>query len=67
MKPKRPAGPKLGELLETRGRLNREVLVEALRHQRASGGRIGTCLVELGKIGEAVIIAARTRTPASFS
>jgi hypothetical protein len=28
------------------------VLIDALRHQRASGGRIGTCLVELEKISE---------------
>ena len=52
MKPKRPAGPRLGELLATRGRLEREALVEVLRHQRASGGRLGTCLVELEKISE---------------
>jgi hypothetical protein len=39
MKPNRPAGPRLGELLETRGHLKREVLIDTLRHQRASGGR----------------------------
>ncbi len=52
MKPNRPAGPRLGELLETRGRMQRDILFEALRKQRSSGGRIGTCLVELEMVTE---------------
>jgi hypothetical protein len=52
MKPTRSTGPKLGELLEARGRLDRESLFRAMRHQRAAGGRIGTCLLELELVAE---------------
>jgi hypothetical protein len=52
MKPPRATGPKLGELLEARGRIDRETLFRAIRHQRASGGRIGTCLLELDLVTE---------------
>lgn len=51
-KPTRPAVPKLGELLETRGQLDREGLFRAMRHQRAHGGRLGTSLLELGLVSE---------------
>jgi hypothetical protein len=52
MRPTKRSGPKLGDLLEARGRLTRDVLFRALRHQRAHGGRIGTCLLEVGEISE---------------
>ena len=52
MKPPRITGPKLGELLEARGRIDREALFKAMRHQRAAGGRIGTCLLELDLVAE---------------
>jgi hypothetical protein len=52
MKPTRPAAPKLGELLETRGKLDREGLFRAMRQQRAAGGRLGTALIELELVSE---------------
>jgi hypothetical protein len=52
MTPTRSPGPKLGEMLEARGRLDREAIFRAMRHQRAAGGRIGTCLLELEMVAE---------------
>jgi len=49
---RRDSGPMLGELLATRGKLDREALFRALRHQRAHGGRLSTCLLELGAVSE---------------
>jgi hypothetical protein len=49
---KRKTGPKLGELLEKRGRIDRDELFRALRHQRAHGGRFATCLLELELVEE---------------
>lgn len=43
---------KLGELLASRGKLDREVLLRALRAQRGSGGRLGTVLLELDAVRE---------------
>ena len=43
-----PPAVKLGELLVDSGVITREQLSHALTHQRQYGGRLGTCLVELG-------------------
>jgi len=52
MRTKRQTGPKLGELLAARGKLDRDALLQALRLQRTSGGRLGTCLLELDAVSE---------------
>jgi hypothetical protein len=46
---------KLGELLVDSGVISREQLSSALSHQRQYGGRLGTCLVELGIIDEKTV------------
>jgi hypothetical protein len=46
---------KLGELLVDSGTITREQLSSALSHQRQYGGRLGTCLVELGIIDEKTV------------
>ena len=43
---------KLGELLASRGKLDREVLLRALRAQRSVGGRLGTLLLEIDAVAE---------------
>ncbi|HEX6836708.1 MAG TPA: hypothetical protein VF334_09055 [Polyangia bacterium] len=46
---------KLGELLVDSGTITREQLSNALQHQRQYGGRLGTCLVELGIVDEKTV------------
>lgn len=46
---------KLGELLVDSGTITREQLSSALTHQRQYGGRLGTCLVELGIVDEKTV------------
>lgn len=46
---------KLGELLVDSGTITREQLSSALQHQRQYGGRLGTCLVELGIVDEKTV------------
>jgi hypothetical protein len=43
---------KLGELLVEKEWLTREQLHQALKHQQVFGGRLGTCLLELGLLPE---------------
>jgi len=50
-----PPAMKLGELLVDSGTITREQLSSALQHQRQYGGRLGTCLVELGIIDEKTV------------
>jgi hypothetical protein len=50
-----PPAVKLGELLVDSGVISREQLSEALSHQRQHGGRLGTCLVELGVVDEKTV------------
>lgn len=52
MTSRRDSRQKLGEMLAARGKLDRAVLLDALRLQRAHGGRLGTCLLELGAVRE---------------
>lgn len=54
---RREQAAKLGELLATRGKLDREVLLRALRHQRSAGGRLGTCLLEIDAVVEDDLLA----------
>ncbi|MCM2269130.1 MAG: hypothetical protein NDJ75_03435, partial [Thermoanaerobaculia bacterium] len=54
---RREQAAKLGELLAARGKLDREVLLRALRHQRSAGGRLGTCLLEIEAVGEDDLLA----------
>jgi len=55
---RRDPAAKLGELLAARGKLDREALLRALRHQRTAGGRIGTCLLEVDAAAEDDLLAA---------
>jgi len=50
-----PPAVKLGELLVDSGVITREQLSHALTHQRQYGGRLGTCLVELGVVDEKTV------------
>ena len=50
-----PPAIKLGELLVDSGTITREQLSNALQHQRQYGGRLGTCLVELGIADEKTV------------
>lgn len=50
-----PPVMKLGELLVDSGVITREQLSSALSHQRQYGGRLGTCLVELGLVDEKTV------------
>lgn len=50
-----PPAIKLGELLVETGTITREQLSSALQHQRQYGGRLGTCLVELGIVDEKTV------------
>jgi hypothetical protein len=59
---------KLGELLVDSGVISREQLSNALTHQRQYGGRLGTCLVELGLVDEktvAGILAKQLNIPSA--
>ncbi len=48
---------KLGELLVDSGVISRGQLSDALSHQRTHGGRLGTCLVELGFLDDKTLTA----------
>jgi type IV pilus assembly protein PilB len=52
---------RLGELLLREKRVTPAQLQEALNHQRQNGGRLGTCLVKLGFLGDEDITAAISR------
>jgi len=63
-----PPAIKLGELLVDSGVISREQLSSALTHQRQYGGRLGTCLVELGFTEEktvAGILAKQLNIPSA--
>jgi hypothetical protein len=46
---------KLGQLLVARGWINLQQLTRALQNQSVTGGRLGTCLLELDALGEAAL------------
>ncbi|QQR74298.1 MAG: hypothetical protein IPJ17_01525 [Holophagales bacterium] len=50
--------PLLGAMLARLGLLPKEDLLRALDRQEREGGRIGTCLVEMGLVSETVLLAA---------
>lgn len=50
----------LGRQLLAKGRIDHRQLVAARRRQRQLGGRLGTCLLELGAIGEEQLLEALT-------
>jgi type II secretion system (T2SS) protein E len=52
-----PPAVRLGELLVDSGIISREQLSDALQHQRSHGGRLGTCLVELGFVDDKTLTA----------
>ncbi|HEX9102234.1 MAG TPA: hypothetical protein VF997_08530 [Polyangia bacterium] len=63
-----PPALKLGELLVDSGTISREQLSSALNHQRQYGGRLGTCVVELGFTDEktvAGVLAAQLKIPSA--
>ncbi|MDA8017446.1 MAG: hypothetical protein MPN21_08340 [Thermoanaerobaculia bacterium] len=49
---------KLGQLLVEKGRITGEQLIRAIQSQRALGGRIGTCLLEMEVLGEDELLQA---------
>lgn len=49
---------KLGQLLIERGRVSGELLMRAILGQRTTGGRLGTCLLELEAIEEDQLVEA---------
>ena len=53
--------PRLGELLIDENLVTEEQLREALRYQKANGGRLGSCLVNLGHVSEDDIAAVLSR------
>ncbi len=53
--------PRLGDLLMKDGLVTEAQLGEALDYHKASGGRLGSCLVELGHISEDDISAVLSR------
>ncbi len=63
-----PPAQKLGELLVDAGVISRPQLSDALSHQRQYGGRLGTCLVELGLVDDrtlAGILAKQLNIPSA--
>ncbi len=59
---------KLGELLVDAGVITRPQLSDALSHQRQHGGRLGTCLVELGLLDDkqlASVLAKQLSIPSA--
>ncbi len=58
--PARPVArrPVLGAMLERLGLVSPRDLGRALERQAAEGGRLGTCLLDLGLIDEAALLAA---------
>ena len=58
--------PRLGELLIDENLVTEEQLREALRYQKANGGRLGSCLVNLGHVSEddiAVVLSRQYGVP----
>ena len=51
-------GPRLGEMLVSRGLVSPAQLAEALLQQPESGKRLGTLMVELGLVGERMVAEA---------
>lgn len=49
---------KLGQLLVEKGRITGEQLIRAIQSQRALGGRIGTCLLEMEVLDEDELLLA---------
>jgi hypothetical protein len=63
-----PPAQKLGELLVDAGVITMPQLSDALSHQRQHGGRLGTCLVELGLLDDkqlASILAKQLNIPSA--
>jgi hypothetical protein len=63
-----PPLQKLGELLVDAGVITRPQLSDALTHQRTHGGRLGTCLVELGLVDDrtlASVLAKQLSIPSA--
>lgn len=61
--------PRLGEILVQEGSCSPEAVTEALQNQAIFGGRLGTNLLELGKVAEDVLAFAlgrRTGAPALY-
>lgn len=56
--PHRKIDKKLGQLLVEKGRITGEQLIRAIQSQRALGGRIGTCLLEMEVLGEDELLLA---------
>ena len=52
---------RLGDLLVEAELITEEQIKEALRHQKASGGRLGSCLVKLGHVTEQDLAAVLSR------
>ncbi len=52
---------RLGDLLVEAELITEEHLKEALRHQKANGGRLGGCLVKLGHVSEQDLAAVLSR------
>jgi len=50
--------PRLGQLLVARGWITGEQLIRAIQSQRAVGGRIGTCLLEMDALSEERLLEA---------
>lgn len=50
-----PTTPRLGEILERRGWLQRDQLLRALRHQKVVGGKLGLCLLEIDALSEEML------------
>jgi hypothetical protein len=48
----------LGEVLQQKGWVTREQLARALERQQQLGGRLGTCLLEIGAIGQDRLLEA---------
>lgn len=57
---------KLGQMLIEKGRITGEQLIRAIQSQRALGGRLGTCLLEMEVLGEEElldVLAEQLRVP----
>ena len=50
---------RLGEILIKENLITSDQLRKALAHQKANGGRLGTCLMQLGFISDDEITALR--------
>ncbi len=58
MSPIKERDKKLGQLLVARGRATGEQVLRAIMCQRSQGGRLGTCLLELGLVAEEHLLEA---------